>query len=77
MYDSDRLEDDNTVLGEVFRNLTTSPTFYNKTSPFLERNNSKFILHKNDIYLIYPTDSVIYLYVLYNQPWQRICGIIS
>ena len=39
MYDSDRLEDDSTVLGAVFKKLTTIPTFYNKNKFIFRMRN--------------------------------------
>ena len=56
MYDSDRLEDDNTVLREVFRNLTTSPTFYNKNK-FIFR--TRYYLMLNDFLTFFSYEGIL------------------
>jgi hypothetical protein len=38
----------------MFKKLTSIPTFYIKTRPFVEPKKFVFIINKNDNYLVHP-----------------------
>ena len=50
----DRYGHDNNDLRATFKNLTSTPTFYIKTRPFIETNKFIFLINKNDNYLVHP-----------------------